>query len=244
AEWKGPGASPIKIAVISDLHLGRFVGPGHLKRVADLVNSRSPDIVLIAGDTIDDAGFLKNKRRKEMTASIFESLKPRLGVWAVPGNHDYYAGIEDSVSFLQSCDVKVLSDEWAAPGWEMLLIGRDDPAGGRYGRERTSLRSIISNAKTTLGPAAEHLPIVVLDHQPHNLEESRSEGVALQISGHTHRGQLFPVNFIVAWLFEKHYGPYKKGDTNYYISSGAGTWGPPIRTIGRPEVVFVSLYAR
>jgi predicted MPP superfamily phosphohydrolase len=83
--------------------------------------------------------------------------------------------------------------------------------------------------------------MIVMDHQPFNLEESEDIGAALQVSGHTHRGQIFPINFIVSGIYEKHYGYYRRGSTNYFISSGAGTWGPPVRTTGRPEIVILTL---
>ncbi|MDR3254684.1 MAG: metallophosphoesterase [Synergistaceae bacterium] len=240
--WNGsPYRAPIKIALISDIHLGKLAGPRRLGRIVELLNSRRPDIVLIAGDTIDDADWLRMEKRRDAAARTLSSLKPRLGVWAVPGNHDYYAGIDDSIRFLEGCGIYVLRDAWAAPGGEMILIGRDDRSGQMFkgGKERSSLNEITSSIPHW---DERKLPVVLLDHQPFNLEESASAGVDLQLSGHTHRGQLFPVNFIVAAMYEKHYGAYAKGGTRYYISSGAGTWGPPLRTVGRPEVVFINLF--
>jgi predicted MPP superfamily phosphohydrolase len=244
-EWSAPASAPsIRIALVSDLHIGKFVGASRLRRVVGLINAQSPDIVLIAGDAVDDDSVLRSGRRRDETAAIFKSMRPRLGVWAVPGNHEYYAGIGESVRFLEDCGVGVLRDAWATPGGEFLLIGRDDLTVRRAGGDRASLRAIISEAEKELGPGAGGLPILVMDHQPFNLEESQDAGVALQLSGHTHRGQLFPINFIVSWIYEKHYGLYKKGNSQYYISSGAGAWGPPVRTIGRPEVVFLNLKTR
>jgi predicted MPP superfamily phosphohydrolase len=244
-EWDGPPyREPIRIALVSDIHLGKLVGPGHLRRIAALINSRSPDIVLIAGDSIDSSEWLRMEDRRSEAASILASLEPRLGIWAVPGNHDYYAGIEESVRFLESAGVRVLRDDWAVPGGELIIIGRDDLSVTRYGdsAERRSLRELASDAARTWG--VRNLPVVVMDHQPFNLEEAAESGVDLQLSGHTHRGQLFPVNFVIAAMYEKHYGLYAKDGTSYYISSGAGTWGPPMRTIGRPEVVFINLHTR
>ncbi|MDR3321343.1 MAG: metallophosphoesterase [Synergistaceae bacterium] len=244
-EWDGPSyRGSVSIALVSDIHLGKLVGPGHLRRIAELINSRSPDIVLIAGDSIDSSEWLRMQGRRSAAASILASLEPRLGVWAIPGNHDYYAGIEESVHFLEDCGVRVLRDEWAAPGGELILIGRDDLSVTMYGRSdgRRSLREITAEAARTWG--VRNLPVVVLDHQPFNLDEAAESGADLQLSGHTHRGQIFPVNFIVAAIYEKHYGQYAKDGTRYYITSGAGTWGPPMRTIGRPEVVFINLHPR
>jgi predicted MPP superfamily phosphohydrolase len=235
-----PYVTPVKIALVSDIHLGRINARSRLNRITDLIKSRSPDIVLIAGDTIDDAAWMRSPARRNEIASALSSLKPRLGVWAVPGNHDYYSGIEESNAFLRNCGVRVMMDEWAAPGGEFLLIGRDDRTVMMTGRERTGLNAIISEARSALGYASR-LPVIVLDHQPLHLEEAEQAGAALQLSGHTHKGQIFPGNLLVAAIFEKSYGLYKKGGTHYYITSGAGTWGPPVRTTGRPEVVFIDL---
>ncbi|MDR1514184.1 MAG: metallophosphoesterase [Synergistaceae bacterium] len=236
-----PHGAPVKIALVSDIHLGRMNARSRLERITNLIKSRNPDIVLIAGDTIDDAAWTRLPARRNEIVSILSSLNPRLGVWAVPGNHDYYSGIENSNAFLRNCGIRVMMDEWAAPGGEFLLIGRDDMTVIRTGKERASLNAIISEARSALGGESARLPVIVLDHQPLNLEEAQRAGAALQLSGHTHKGQLFPANLLVAAIFEKSYGLYKKGETYYYITSGAGTWGPPVRTTGRPEVVFINL---
>jgi predicted MPP superfamily phosphohydrolase len=244
--WSGErgSASSFKIALVSDIHLGKINPLSRLNRIAGLIKSRSPDIVLIAGDTIDDASWLRVPERRVAIASVLSSLSPRLGVWAVPGNHEYYSGIEESAGFLKNCGINVMRDEWAVPGGEFLLIGRDDLTIARTGKERASLASVISSARSALGPASRSLPVIVLDHQPFRLEEAEQAGAALQLSGHTHKGQLFPANLLMALMYEKYYGLYKKGLTNYYITSGAGTWGPPVRTTGRPEVVFIDFIAQ
>jgi predicted MPP superfamily phosphohydrolase len=238
SENRGSGSS-VKIALVSDIHLGKINSLSRLKRIAELIKSRHPDIVLIAGDTVDDTAWMRLPEQRDEIVSVLSSLSPRLGVWAVPGNHEYYSGIEESADFLKSCGINVMRDEWAAPGGEFLLVGRDDLTVARTGRERESLSSIITSARTAIGSASSYLPVIVLDHQPFRLEEAQQAGAALQLSGHTHKGQIFPANLLMSLLYEKYYGLYKKGLTSYYITSGAGTWGPPVRTTGRPEVVFI-----
>jgi predicted MPP superfamily phosphohydrolase len=240
----GGGPSSIKIALLADVHLGKLTGPDHLRKLIGIMRPSSPDIILLAGDIIDDIGWLRIQTRREEAAALLESLRPRLGVWAVPGNHEYYAGVEECVRFLKSCGVKVLMDEWAAPGGELLLIGRDDASSARFGKNRASLDELKRRAEEALGSGVTRLPTIVLDHQPIDLKEAEDAGADLQLSGHTHRGQIFPMNFLIAGIYEKHYGSYKKGRTNYYISSGAGTWGPPVRTVGRPEVVIINFVKR
>ncbi|MDL2263723.1 metallophosphoesterase, partial [Synergistaceae bacterium OttesenSCG-928-I11] len=132
-------------------------------------------------------------------------------------------------------------DEWALPGDEIFLVGREDRTALHMGGVRKSLADIVSDAGANAAVDIDSLPFVVMDHQPFALNEAEEAGAALQLSGHTHRGQLFPFNFIVAKLYEHHYGLYKRGATNYYISSGAGTWGPPVRTSGRPEIAVITM---
>ncbi|MDR1019179.1 MAG: metallophosphoesterase, partial [Synergistaceae bacterium] len=202
---------PVKIALVSDIHLGKIRHLARLERITNLIKSKNPDIVLIAGDTIDDTAWLRSGARRDEIAALMSSLHPRLGVWAVPGNHDHYSGIEASSGFLRSCGIRVLMDEWAAPGGEFLLIGRDDRTVMRTGRERVPLDAIIARARSALGRESASLPVIVLDHQPAYLGEAQRAGAALQLSGHTHKGQLFPANLFVAAIFEKHYGLYRKG---------------------------------
>jgi predicted MPP superfamily phosphohydrolase len=235
---------PLKIAVISDVHLGRLVGLRHMRKLVNLVNRENVDIVLLLGDTIDDTAWMRDEGTRSRGIEIFGEMTSRLGTWAVVGNHEYYAGLAESVAFLEDAGVRVLRDQWETPGGEMLLVGRDDRTLMRVGGVRKSIPDILADAETKPAANVRALPLIVMDHQPFALDEAEEAGAALQISGHTHRGQLFPFNFLVAMMYECHYGLYKKGSTNYYISSGAGTWGPPVRTSGRPEVVVIDLNFR
>jgi predicted MPP superfamily phosphohydrolase len=234
-----PGS--IRIAIISDLHLGAFRGAGYLKKIVGILSSENPDIVLFAGDTVDDAAFLRATERRRAAADVLSSLKPRLGAWAVMGNHDYYAGADEFKSFLDETPVRLLRDEAVKPEGELLLVGRDDRTVMRIGGRREGIDGIIRKYVGEYGRGDGSIPMIVMDHQPFDLEDSENSGATLQVSGHTHRGQLFPVNLIVALMYEKHYGLYRKGATHYYISSGVGVWGPPVRTVGRPEVVILDL---
>jgi predicted MPP superfamily phosphohydrolase len=230
----------IRIAVVSDIHLGSMVGIKHLGKIVDLTNSASPDLILLAGDVLDDEKWLNDQQRRHEAANLLSSFSSKLGAWAVPGNHDYYTGIEKFMDFMEEANVKVLRDEFSTPGGEILLIGRDDRSAAIGGKQRAGIEEIILKSQNS-GVNPMRLPMIVMDHQPFSLEESQNAGAALQVSGHTHRGQLFPFNYLMSVIYEKHYGLYKKGSTNYYISSGAGTWGPPIRTTGRPEIAIITL---
>ncbi|MDR1965298.1 MAG: metallophosphoesterase [Synergistaceae bacterium] len=239
-----PAAAPsdvtTKIALLSDIHLGRLTGPKYLKKLVEKTNAQDPDIILLLGDTIDDESFFRDAERMSAAAEALSSFKSRLGAWAVLGNHDYYAGDAQVSDFLSRAGVTLLRDEAAVVSGELILIGRDDRSASLRGFERKSIEEIAASSPP-LQSDAPTLPTIVMDHQPFGLEEAESAGATLQVSGHTHRGQLFPVNFIVAFMYEKHYGLYKRGKTNYYITSGAGVWGPPVRTAGRPEIVMLNL---
>ena len=233
--------APLKIAMVSDIHLGRLVGLRHVRKVVDLVNAENADIVLLVGDILDDVDWMRGEETRSRGVEIFGNMRSRLGTWAVTGNHEYYAGLDESIAFLEDAGIRLLRDEWALPGEEVLLVGREDRTALRMGEIRKSIPDIVSDAVANETFDARSLPLVVMDHQPFALHEAEDAGAALQLSGHTHRGQLFPFNFIVAKLYEHHYGLYKRGGTNYYISSGAGTWGPPVRTSGRPEIAVITM---
>ncbi|MDR1580504.1 MAG: metallophosphoesterase [Synergistaceae bacterium] len=227
----------LKIALLSDIHMGQLTGPGYLAKLVSLVNDASPDIVLILGDTVDSPEFLRDEAKKTDSMKLLSSFKSKFGTWAVMGNHDYYAGHADVENFFAGTDVRLLLDEAEIVDGKFVLVGRDDRAGSRYGHARKSIGDIVS---TAISQDASY-PLIVMDHQPFELGDAADAGALLQLSGHTHRGQLFPVNFIVARIYEKSYGLYKKENTHYYISSGAGVWGAPVRTVGRPEVVIIDL---
>jgi predicted MPP superfamily phosphohydrolase len=231
------GDFSLRIALLSDIHLGRLTGPRYLGKLVSLVNDASPDIVLILGDTVDGPEFLRDEAKKTASMNLLSSFKSKFGTWAVMGNHDYYAGHAAVENFFAGTDVRLLVDEAEIMDGKFVLVGRDDRAGSSYGRARKSISDIVS--PVTSGDT--RYPLIIMDHQPFGLGDAADAGALLQVSGHTHRGQLFPVNFIVARIYEKSYGLYKKENTYYYISSGAGVWGTPVRTVGRPEAVIIDL---
>jgi predicted MPP superfamily phosphohydrolase len=231
------GDFSLRIALLSDIHLGQLTGPRYLGKLVSLVNDASPDIVLILGDTIDGPDFLRDEARRTASVNLLSSFKSKLGTWVVMGNHDYYAGHAAVENFFAGADVRLLIDEAEAVDGKFILVGRDDRAGAYYGRSRKSVSDIVS----PIISGDERYPLIIMDHQPFELGDAADSGALLQLSGHTHRGQLFPLNFFVARMYEKSYGLYKKENTHYYISSGAGVWGTPVRTVGRPEIVIIDL---
>jgi predicted MPP superfamily phosphohydrolase len=217
--------SPLKIVAISDLHLGYGIGTGELGRWVDMLNAERPDLVLIAGDAIDTNVEPLHERG---FAEVFRRFDAKYGVYAVPGNHEYIAGIDKSLAFLQEAGVEVLRDSVATVADALYIVGRDDHAN----KQRQPLAALTA-------PLDNSRPILVLDHQPSYLEEAAEAGVDFQISGHTHYGQVWPISWITKSIFEQPHGYLRKGDTQYWVSSGLGIWGGKFRLGTRSEYVVV-----
>jgi len=219
----------LRVAVVADLHLGTLVTNERLTHMVDMINDLNPDLVLMPGDIFDEDVEPAAERD---TIDIFGRIQSRYGVFAVPGNHEYIGGYPDKVmSYLSKAGIHVLRDGYAKVGGSFYVVGRDDRSGSRYnGRERKELAAIIQGMDRSL-------PVILLDHQPVNLNEAREQGIDLQLSGHTHRGQLFPNHLITRRLYEEDWGHLSKDAFQLIVTSGVATWGPPIRTSGKSEVV-------
>jgi predicted MPP superfamily phosphohydrolase len=230
---KAGAVDRLTVVAASDLHLGALVGPSRLEKVVERIQALEPDIVLFAGDIVDET---VTEAIEAKLGGIMRRLKAPLGLFACPGNHEFFSGLERNLACLRSCGITVLQDEAAEVAGTMTLLGRRDPSSLAAGEKRRSLGAILFGS----GVRAD-LPLVVLDHQPIHLEEAAAAGAALQISGHTHDGQLFPIGLINGLIYELNWGYLRKGDTQYYVTSGAGTWGPPVRVGSRAEVVRIRI---
>ncbi len=226
----------LKLGVITDIHLGRLLTAGRLGRAIELLAPEQPDAILYVGDIIDD----HIKLDAEATAAALAVAQPRLGHWAVPGNHEYISGsIDKSLDFLRAVGMQVLRDQWAVVDNSFVLAGRDDLSKpGFTGIQRGSMEEILAD----LPEQYRGLPLVVMDHQPAALDEARNAGAALVLSGHTHNGQLWPFNFVTELRYENPLGLLTKGNFHSIVSAGTGTWGPPLRTTGRAEVLLVTVH--
>ncbi|MDR1921928.1 MAG: metallophosphoesterase [Candidatus Adiutrix sp.] len=226
----------LTIAAISDLHLGKTITAARLERAVNLLLPHKPDVVFFLGDMLDDHIRLDI----EGLRTALSPLRPRLGLWGIAGNHEYHAGddIDKSLAVLEQIGLNMLRDEWRVLDGGLLLVGRDDPAGERLnGRKRKSLDDILR----TVPDVFRDFPLIVLDHQPNDLGAAQKAGAALQLSGHTHYGQIWPFNLVVDRLFENARGRSRRGETHYLVSVGTGTWGPPIRNTARPEVLLARI---
>lgn len=227
---------PLKFGVITDMHLGRLLTAGRLARAVELLAPQQPDAIFYVGDIIDD----HIKLDAEATAAALALAQPPLGHWAVPGNHEYISGsIDKSMAFLRRVGMQVLRDQWAIVDNSFVLAGRDDLSKpGFTGMQRASLADILAD----LPQQYRKLPLVVLDHQPAALDEAREAGAALELSGHTHYGQLWPFNFVVERRYLNPLGLLTMGSFHSIVSAGTGTWGPPLRNTGRAQVLLVTVH--
>ena len=193
----------------------------------DMINAQRPDIVLIGGDLIDNSvAPLRYEHMEEELSKIYAPL----GVYMVPGNHEYISGIEESEKFIAQTPIVLLKDSVAILPNQIQLIGRDD----RHNKGRKTLGQLTANLDKSK-------PVILLDHQPYDLEKTEEAGVDLQFSGHTHRGQVWPMNWIVDHLFELSYGIKKIGNSTIYVSSGLSLWGPPFRIGTDSEMVVFNI---
>jgi len=228
---RGLEGPAIRVILFSDLHMGPIVGNGRVRSLVERVNSLSPDLVILVGDLVDED---VSRLAEERMAEALGKLSPRLGSFAVTGNHEYYAGEPEAVSYLESAGIRVLRDEAVVVENRLLLVGRKDLTASRFGEKRLPLEEILRETR-------KNLPVLVMDHQPGNLAEAESAGVDLQVSGHTHNGQLFPFNLVASRVHGIARGWETRGKTRFLVSSGVGTWGPPMRTSAAPEIWVLTL---
>lgn len=203
---------PLKIVMLSDLHAGYHNRRAEVGRWVDMVNAEHPDMILIAGDIID--GHMR-PLLEQGTCEEFKRLEAP--VIACLGNHEYITGIDKSIDWINKSGIGLLRDDTLSIG-NVTIIGRDD----RSNYTRKSVKQLMQGIDTT------HYTIL-LDHQPYHLEEAEQNAIDLQLSGHTHRGQIWPLSLVVDAMYECAYGQWKRGKTDYYVSSGMGIWGGKFR---------------
>jgi predicted MPP superfamily phosphohydrolase len=221
----------LNIVVASDIHMGTIVTNGRVRKLVDMVNGLNPDIILLPGDILDED--LEPVLRRNLGEDI-SKLKAKYGVYAVNGNHEFIGGAEEADKYLRNHGINLLRDSVAVIDDRFLIVGREDLSVNRI-RKRKTIDELLSGYN-------KELPIILLDHQPFKLFEAENAGVDLQLSGHTHHGQLFPFNYLTKKIYEVSWGYKKKGNTNIYVSSGYSGWGPPVRLGSRTEIVNIKLH--
>lgn len=222
----------MRVVQISDVHLGLIVRGNRLRQIVERVNALKPDLILITGDLVDAEVW-----HMEDVVEPLRQLQARHGVFAVTGNHEYFANVNKAVAFMEQAGVQVLRNRVVEIAGGLQLAGRDDAIAARITRQPTpSLAEIMRGA-------APNKPTILLYHTPvTTLPELEAHGIELQLSGHTHKGQLWPFHWIVRKVFpHSYYGLFTNGKATIYVSRGTGTWGPPMRVGARPEITLVTL---
>lgn len=230
---EGNGATDVmNIVLISDLHIGYVVDEKHVEKIVASVNAAEPDLVCIAGDIFD--GDITSVKHPSVLQRLFRSIKAPYGVYACLRNHDAGAGYEDMLKFLDKAQIHLLQDESVLIGNKMILAGRKDS--GPIGGQGEARRELEEEA------GMEHLSRIVLDHRPENIG-SYDKSTDLILSGHTHRGQMFPFNLVTGALLDMDYGYYRQSEEGpqAVVTSGAGTWGPPQRVGTDNEIAVIQV---
>lgn len=226
------GSRELNLVMASDIHLGTLIAKRKANKLVATINSLNPDLVLFAGDVVDED--LTPVIMNNLGANLSQ-IRAKLGVYAIPGNHEYIGGAEPAIRYLEEHGVKVLRDTSIRIDNRIYLVGRDDRDKMRFtGKARLELGELMKGVDHSC-------PVILMDHQPFHLDQTVHENVDLQLSGHTHHGQIWPLNLITSAMYEISSGYLKKGDTHFYVSNGFGTWGPPIRLGNRPEIVHIKL---
>jgi hypothetical protein len=226
-----PDNGRIRIVQISDVHVGLIIRGHRLAKILKTVQETNPDILVSTGDLLD--GEIDNVTAE---AEQFTKIKPKYGKFAVTGNHEYYAGIEKSQEFTRNAGFEMLRDESKKVAG-IHIIGLEDPTGRQqgYGKSKADLSYLFPSEDS------EEF-ILLLKHQP---TVRKDRNFDLQLSGHTHGGQIFPFMFLTRLFFPKHYGYHKLSEIkSVYISRGTGTWGPPVRFLAPPEITVIDIISK
>jgi predicted MPP superfamily phosphohydrolase len=218
----------LRIAFAADFHLSAMTDPHFMEKFVAKVNALNPDIVLIGGDVVEG----HRGDNTEEYASQFRRLRSKYGVYAVPGNHEGYGGGRQD--FFSRAGIRMLLDEVVKIDDTFYLAGRID--GGRA-RNRKSIEELLAGVP-------DDLPLILMDHRPTDLENVSRTRVDIQLSGHTHHGQLFPVNFVTSHIYELSWGHLIKRQTHFFVTSGVQLWGPPVRTAGVSEIMLINVKFR
>ncbi len=222
--------SSMRIAVVSDIHLGYLIDRRYAKKYVDLILEQEPDLVLFVGDIIDaEIAPIVNQKMEEE----FLRLKPRYGVYSCTGNHEYRYEAETKIKWLNDeANIKMIRDSAVLIDSSFYIVGRED----YVNPERDSLESILENENVD-----KSFPMIVLNHTPDNLVEEMENGADIALYGHTHDGQVFPFNIFTRMVFEVSRGYKKKENTHVFVSSGVGLSGPQYRIGTKSEIVVLDV---
>jgi len=223
----------LNIVMFSDTHIGTAIKEKQIDEIVEKVNNMNPDIICLCGDIFDEG---TSQRLEEYAAAAFSKFQSKYGAYYITGNHEYYSGdSQKAIKFIQDAGINVLEDECTLIDNRFYIIGRMDKEVVREtGNERKEVSEIMKDIN-------KELPVILLDHRPVGIIDSKNSGVDLQLSGHTHAGQIFPINFLVGVSNDLSYGYLKDENFNIIVTSGCGTWGVPIRIGSSTEIVNIKI---
>lgn len=222
-----PLSQPLRIGVASDTHLGKWFGVKQLDLLVSIFNHEKVDLIFLPGDIMDDnlTAF-----RKEKMAPHLAKLRAPLGVYATLGNHDFFGAQHSIAAEIKRAGIQVLWDQAVEIDGKFTIIGRNDD----LAKGRPSTQKLLKTVNTKL-------PVFLIDHRPTEIEKHSKLPIDLQVSGHAHKGQIFPANLITKMMYRLHYGYEKIGNGHYVVTSGYGFWGIPMRLGSQSEVVIIDV---
>ena len=232
---KHAGIKEFKIAAVSDIHLGSIIRKRSMRVLSKKLKVSSPDMVLFLGDTVD--GEINPVLRNDLLDSLIipESAKY---TYAITGNHEYIGNPSKTIPYINNKGIRVLVDEVITLEEGIQLAGRKDRDSIRYtGGPRKNLDVLLKGVD-------QSKPVIVMDHQPPLIKEDNLSGFDIMLSGHTHNGQMWPLNYLIARIYKLIYGHMVIDDRHYIVSSGYGSWGPRVRLGSRSEILDISLSFR
>jgi predicted MPP superfamily phosphohydrolase len=223
-------SNPTTVVFVSDVHLGLIIHEKRLSAFVEEINAQKPDLILIGGDLVDES-----VEGLDHMPEILAGLKASRGIYAVLGNHEFYSGADRAVAFMRSAGIRVLRDEVVTIPGLVNLVGLDDPTALQFGKKKEA------SVPELLKRRDPSLPTILMFHPPIRMKEYAGYPIDLMLSGHSHHGQMFPLNFITEMVYLVDYGYGRVGPMQVYVSSGLGTWGPPVRVFTHPEIVKMTL---
>ncbi|MFZ7276357.1 metallophosphoesterase [Avibacterium endocarditidis] len=225
---------PLRIGMASDFHLGRLFGGKQLDQLAEIMNEQKVDIILLPGDIMDDniRAYVAEKMQPHLA-----KLRAPLGVYATLGNHDFFGQQQAIAKEIRKAGITVLMDQALEVDNRFVLIGRNDD----LFKARPKTKEILAALDKTRDKTKKDLPIFLLDHRPTEIMEHSTLPIDIQVSGHAHKGQVFPANLITKVLYRLDYGYEKIGNGHFFVTSGYGFWGIPMRLGSQSEVFIIDV---